>query len=166
MRIFLIFLLVCSLLIGSASAMGLNPSDRFYYLDVNTQELGQLVILIPITYGSGCLALDDSGVPVNVTTQQITGYVYTDSSFTSYRYQIRWSPLGSVSSGSNVYSIYASYRYTNGSYSYYTDLTITSVNSTNLDLDSGPVVESSVWYVLIVLILAALLLFSVLRRRR
>lgn len=166
MKTVLLFLLVCSLLIGSVSALGLNPSDRFYYLDVETDELGQLVILIPISYGSGCLALDNNGVPVNVTSQQIMGYVYTDSSFTSYRYQIRWSPLGSVSSGSNVYSIYASYRNSNGSYSYYTDLTITSVNSTNLDLDSGPVVDSSVWSVLIVLILAALLLFSVLRRRR
>lgn len=166
-RFVLILCCICALLSVPAYAVGIVPSDRFYYIDCNTEELGDILIVIPSNYGFQCLEYAANGNICNVTSSNVTGYVYTDSTYQEYLYSIRWSALGTTSTGYNYYSIYPSYRtYNNGSTSYYELLHINEVYSTNMDLSSGVVIDDGILILLVALLVSGILFIVIVRRRR
>lgn len=158
----LIILLLCmSFLVMSCSAVGSIPNERFYYIDCNTNELGNIIIVIPCNYGPDCLCFNDDGIS-NCISSTVNGYVYSDSTFSNYLYHIRWYYLG-YSSYNNSYSIYPQYR--SNSNSNYSNLTVTSINDTNMNLSDSFVITTDGFLVFISLVSVSVLFFIVVRRK-
>lgn len=87
---------------------GFSPSGG-YYMDVTTSELGAIRIYTLSSYCSGYFALD-SGIPVNMSGNSITGYVLDNSG--NRQYNIFMYPYGeqwqyrSSASGYNNYDLH------------------------------------------------------------
>lgn len=88
------------------------------YMSVTTSEFGDITIWIPSNYQYRSFALNDNGVPVNITSSTVTGYYYGNQD-----YSVRWSSFGQ-----------ASYRPINGTGYDWDALTIESVSSSNVDM--------------------------------
>lgn len=88
------------------------------YMSVTTSEFGDITIWIPSNYQYRSFALNDNGVPVNITSSTVTGYYYGNQD-----YSVRWSSFGQ-----------ASYRPVNGTGYEWDALTIEDVSSSNVDM--------------------------------
>lgn len=88
------------------------------YMSVNTSQFGDITIWIPSNYQYRSFALNDNGVPVNITSSTVTGYYYGNQD-----YSVRWSSFGQ-----------ASYRPVNGTGYDWEALTIEDVSSSNVDM--------------------------------
>lgn len=110
------------------------------YMDVETSELGSIVIWVPSNYQYRSFALNESGIPVNITSSTITGYYYGSDD-----YSVRWSSFGQ-----------ASYRLVDGTGYTWEALTITDINGTNVDMSQDQYLlmpsEDMLLYIIIFLI--------------
>ena len=154
---------VDSLTVSANQVLMSVPEDNAYppsaplaggvYMQVDTQQLGELIIYVPVSnqFKSFTFAANTE-TPVNITASTISGYTYS-----SVDYQIRWTSFGQCQ-----------YRPYSGSYSY-TDLDITSVLNTNIVFVTGPedlpvVPDSSMLQVIIVFLLGVMVLCLFMRR--
>lgn len=154
---------VDSLTVSANQVLMSVPEDNAYppsaplaggvYMHVDTQQLGELIIYVPVSnqFKSFTFAANTE-TPVNITASTISGYTYS-----SEDYQIRWTSFGQCQ-----------YRPYSGSYSY-TDLDITSVLNTNIVFVTGPedlpvVPDSSMLQVIIVFLLGVMVLCLFMRR--
>lgn len=154
---------VDSLTVSANQVLMSVPEDNAYppsaplaggvYMQVDTQQLGELIIYVPVSnqFKSFTFAANTE-TPVNITASTISGYTYS-----SEDYQIRWTSFGQCQ-----------YRPYSGSYSY-TDLDITSVLNTNIVFVTGPedlpvVPDSSMLQVIIVFLLGVMVLCLFMRR--
>lgn len=154
---------VDSLTVSANQVLMSVPEDNVYppsaplaggvYMQVDTQQLGELIIYVPVSnqFKSFTFAANTE-TPVNITASTISGYTYSSTD-----YQIRWSSFGQCQ-----------YRPYSGSYSY-TDLAITSVLNTNIVFVTGPedlpvVPDSSMLQVIIVFLLGVVVLCLFMRR--
>ena len=90
------------------------------FFEVSTDELGDVKIYIPIDYQEGSFAYDNNGNLVNIRSATITGYILDGTQYT-----VRWTSFNTPQ-----------YRLVNysGVGSTYEDLTISSVNDTNIQI--------------------------------
>lgn len=138
------------------------PEDNVYppsaplmggvYLDVDTQQLGELLIYIPTAYQYRSFTKTTAGAPVNITVSTISGYTYDGND-----YNIRWSSFGR-----------AQYRPVSGSYSYQ-DLDITEITNTNVVFvesieDLPPVPDADMLSLISIFLLGVIVLCLFMRR--
>lgn len=90
------------------------------FFEVDTSELGNVKIYIPIDYQEGSFAYDNYGNLVNIRASTITGYILDGT-----QYSVRWTSFGTPQ-----------YRLLNysGVGSSYNDLTVESVSDTNVQI--------------------------------
>lgn len=90
------------------------------FFEVDTRQLGDVKIYIPIDYQEGSFAYDNNGNLVNIRAATITGYILDGTQYT-----VRWSSFNTPE-----------YRLTNytGTSSQWQELTIESVNDTNIQI--------------------------------
>lgn len=90
------------------------------FFEVDTSELGEVKIYVPIDYQEGSFAYDNNGNLVNIRSATITGYILDGTQYT-----VRWTSFNTPQ-----------YRLVNysGVSSAYEDLTITSVIDTNIQI--------------------------------
>ena len=154
---------VDSLTVSANQVLMSVPEDNVYppsaplaggvYMQVDTQQLGELIIYVPVSYQFKSFTFAaNTETPVNITSSTISGYTYSSTD-----YQIRWASFGQCQ-----------YRPYSGSYSY-TDLDITSVLNTNIVFVTGPedlpvVPDSSMLQVIIVFLLGVMVLCLFMRR--
>lgn len=89
------------------------------FFEVSTDELGDVKIYIPIDYQEGSFAYDNNGNLVNIRSATITGYILDGTQYT-----VRWTSFNTPQ--------YRLVNYTTGVS--YQDLTISSVNDTNIQI--------------------------------
>lgn len=112
---FLIFLvLVFSLALPLSVCAYTAPSDA-YYMNLQTRELGEVVVYLPYNNARYFSYNPDTKVLVNTSSSQITGYAYNGSWYT-VRFPSFDVPNYRPESGTNTYN----------------DLTITGINETNI----------------------------------
>lgn len=108
-KAFIIFLILALLCFTSFAL------DGGYFFDVQTSQLGHIIIYIPSNYSHGYFTLDND-VPFNVSSTTINGFgSWSDS------YSIRWTSFNS-----------AEYRPTTGMGITWNPLTISEVYETNV----------------------------------
>lgn len=90
------------------------------FFEVSTDELGEVKIYVPIDYQEGSFAYDNNANLVNIRSATITGYILDGTQYT-----VRWTSFNTPQ-----------YRLVNysGVGSSYEDLTIYSVNDTNIQI--------------------------------
>lgn len=87
-----------------------------YYMVART-NLGSVRIYVPVNYAKGSFTYNSSGEPVNITSSTISGYFVRNGSL----YSVRFSSMGGIT-----------YRLTDGSGYSWSDLSVTSVDDTNI----------------------------------
>lgn len=87
-----------------------------YYMDART-NLGSVRIYVPVNYAKGSFTYNSSGEPVNITTSTISGYFVRNGSL----YSVRFASMGGIT-----------YRITDGSGHSWSDLSVTSLDDTNI----------------------------------
>lgn len=90
------------------------------FFEVDTSELGNVKIYIPMDYQEGSFAYDNYGNLVNIRASTITGYILDGT-----QYSVRWTSFGTPQ-----------YRLLNysGVGSSYNDLTVETVTDTNVQI--------------------------------
>lgn len=89
-----------------------------YFMDVAT-NLGSVTIYVPVNYAKGSFSYDSRGVPVNITASTISGYFVRNGSL----YSVRFASMGGIT-----------YRHSDGSGYSWSDLSVTSVDDTNIQI--------------------------------
>ena len=87
-------------------------------MDART-NLGSVRIYVPVNYAKGSFTYDSSGEPVNITASTISGYFVRNGSL----YSVRFASMGGIT-----------YRLTDGSGYSWSDLSVTSVDDTNIQI--------------------------------
>lgn len=122
------------------------------YMEVQTSQLGNIVIFVPTSFQYKSFTYNTDGAPVNITSSTISGYYYGSTD-----YNIRWSSFGQ-----------AQYRPVSGSYSY-SDLDISDVVNTNIvfveGLEDLPVVPDSDMLSVIMIFLLGVIVFCLFIKR-
>lgn len=152
-----------SVTIHTESVLMSVPEDNVYpsgaplqgglYMQVDTSELGEIIIYVPTAYQYKSFTFNSDGRPVNITASTITGYCWDSND-----YNVRWSSFGQ-----------AQYRRVSGTVSSYVDLTITNVINTNVVFvesnDDLPVVpDSDILQVVVIFLLGGMLLCLFMKR--
>lgn len=118
------------------------PLSGGVYMEVNTSQLGTIIIYVPVANQYRSFTTNTSGDPINITGSTITGYSYAGDD-----YYIRWNSFGQ-----------AQYRLVESSYGQsYVNLDIISIDNTNIVFVEGnedlPVVPDSDMLLIIVVFL-------------
>lgn len=113
-----------------------------YYFSVSTSQLGDAMIFVPYEYQRGSFTLSSSGDLVSLRSSQVTGIMYSGSR----TYNIRWSAFSSPE-----YRLYNSTGYS------YSDLTVTDIKDTNVqilnNLSSAPLYPDTDLLLLVLIVL-------------
>ena len=150
---------VC-LFITPVFAYGSDPPDVSFlngspFLTVNTSELGQIDIYLPVDFMQDTFTTTSSGNVYNLTNSTITCIAFSGST----SYTVRWL---SFSNPSYRVDSSSGYGYT------YNDLTITEIINTNLELidsyDDFVVVNNSLLFVIVVALLGVIVFCLFLRK--
>lgn len=124
------------------------------YMELETVELGRILVYVPASYQYKSFTKNTAGRPVNITASTITGYCWD-----TYDYNVRWSSFGQ-----------AQYRRISSGSSYsYADLTVTDVLNTNVvfveaNEDLPVVPDSDILQVVVIFLLGGMLLCLFMRR--
>ena len=122
------------------------------YMEVQTSQLGNIVIFVPTSFQYKSFTYNTAGAPVNITSSTITGYYYGSTDYT-----VRWSSFGQ-----------AQYRPVSGGSSY-ADLDILDVVNTNIvfveGLEDLPVVPDSDMLSVIMIFLLGVIVFCLFIKR-
>lgn len=117
------------------------PLAGGYYIDCSTSALGDVRIYVPCEYQYGSFTTNSNGDLVSLRSSTVTGILYSgDTSYT-----VRWRSFGTPQ-----------YRSESGPSSSYSDLGISKILDTNVQIlssDSDVPLLPSVEYLLLVLIL-------------
>lgn len=142
------------------------PSERFYYMLADTDELGEVYIIFSSSINPDVLGVGSLGEPLNTSTTALNGYIYSDDDLTAYDYGVRFYGMGTVSSSGdyNCYAWYAPYSSSGGS-SGYSRLHINEVIETNMNISDSSILDSTVFAGATVILLALLLFVAVISRR-
>lgn len=65
------------------------PLEGGVYMHLDTSELGEILVYVPVDYQYDSFTLNSSGQPINITASTISGYSYD-----GVDYSIRWSTFG------------------------------------------------------------------------
>lgn len=130
------------------------PLSGGVYMEVNTSQLGTIIIYVPVSYQYKSFTTNTVGDPINITASTITGYTYTGDD-----YYIRWNSFGQ-----------AQYRLVDYDYgTNFQNLDITSIVNTNVVFIEGagdlPVVPDSDMLLVIVIFLVGGCLLCLFMRR-
>ena len=117
--VLLCFAFVLPVLAAGSDVPSVPAVDGAYFISISGSSLGACDIFIPANYASGYLTLLD-GVPYNVSTNSVSGYVLDSSGEISY--YVRFPSFSDAEFRSASSS---------GSYSY-SALNITGVSSSNV----------------------------------
>lgn len=147
-----LFSLIACMALLSASVLAYDstpPASSYMgysaFITMDTSELGQITVMLPVTWLDGSLSWTGSQLR-NVTTSTITGYYGPDTTYQS----VRWSGFSGPQ-----------YRSGNNSYTW-EDLTVNDVISTNVNLiddwSEVHVTQSSI-YTLVQIFLVGVIVF-------
>ena len=123
------------------------------YMDVNTSQLGRVMIYVPVDFQRGSFTFNTANNIVNIRSSTITGYMYRNNTL----YDIRWTSLTT-----------AQYRQ-NGTSNAYQALNISTIYNTNVvfveQSSDLPVVPNSELYQLITIMIAGVIMFCLFMKR-
>lgn len=130
-----------------------SPLSGGVYIEVDTRELGEVLIYVPTDYQYRSFAFDESGNIVNIRSATITGVLYDGNTV----YSVRFTSFGNPS-----------YRLATGNYTW-DDLTVTEVLNTNVvfiesNEDLPPVPDADMLSVIIVALLGVIVLCHFMKR--
>lgn len=129
-----------------------SPLAGGLYMQVQTSQLGQVLIYVPIDYQRNSFTYDRSGNIVNIRSSTITGFMYRGNTL----YNVYWSALQTPQ-----YRLYSS-----GTYA---ALTVTSVQNTNVVFvesnEDIPLVPHSEIYQLVAIVLLGGMLLCLFMKR-
>lgn len=117
------------------------PLAGGYYIDCSTSALGDVRIYVPCEYQYGSFTTNSHGDLVSLCSSTVTGILFSGDTF----YTVRWRSFGTPQ-----------YRSEFGSSSSYSDLGVSEILDTNVQIfssDSDVPLLPSVEYLLLVLIL-------------
>lgn len=122
------------------------PLEGGVYMYLDTRELGDVLVYVPVDYQYDSFTLNSNGQPINITASQITGYSYDGND-----YNIRWTSWGVPT--------YRAVNYNTGTQ--YQELTVNEIISTNVGFWAEGGVSYN--YMLLYIILGGLILLIALK---
>lgn len=122
------------------------PLQGGVYMNLDTVELGEVLVYVPVDYQYDSFTLNTNGQPINITASQISGYSYDGND-----YNIRWSSFGIPT--------YRSVEYDYGTT--YQTLTVNEILGTNIGFWAEGGVSYN--YMLLYIILGGLILLIALK---
>lgn len=122
------------------------PLEGGVYMHLDTDELGDILVYVPVDYQYDSFTKNSNGQPINITASTITGY-----SFDGNDYNIRWQTWG--------VPMYRPVNYTGGVQ--YQELTVNEILGTNVGFWAQGGVSYN--YMLLYIILGGLILLIALK---
>lgn len=122
------------------------PLEGGVYMHLDTDELGDILVYVPVDYQYDSFTKNSNGQPINITASTITGY-----SFDGNDYNIRWQTWG--------VPMYRPVNYTGGVQ--FQELTVNEILGTNVGFWAEGGVSYN--YMLLYIILGGLILLIALK---